>query len=89
MLEHKQHIRSTTWSKVALAAVMSEVALVSLLAYCHHCLTQHRFFYHIRQILMFQMIAARNALPQHQSSFVVSHTLLHGELSKSAINTAA
>jgi len=38
---------------------------------------------------MFQMIAARNALPQHQSSFVVSHTLLHGELSKSAINTAA
>ena len=85
MSEHKQHVSSTTWSKVVLAAVMSKVALVSLLEYCHHCLTQHRFFYPRHQILTVQMIAATNA----QQSSVVSHTLLPEDLSKTAINTAA
>jgi len=85
MSEHKQHISSTTWSKVALAAVMSKVALVNLLAYCHHCLTQHRFFYPRCQILMVQMIAATNA---QQPSVVVSHTLLPVNLSKTAHITA-
>ena len=71
MSEHKENIGSTTWSKVALAAVMSKVALVSLLAYCHHCLTQHRLFYPRCQILMVQMIAVTNA---QQSSLGISHT---------------
>ncbi len=88
MSEHKEHISSTTWSKVALAAVMSKVALVNLLAYCHHCLTQHRFFYPRCQILMVQIIAATNTLPQQQSSVFVSHTLLPEDLSKTALNTA-
>ena len=88
MSEHKQHISSTTWSKVALAAVMSKVALVNLLAYCHHCLTQHRFFYQRCQILLVQIIAATNTLPQQQSSIFVSHTLLPEDLSKTALNTA-
>lgn len=78
MSEQRENISSTRWSKVVLAAVM--VTLVSLLAYCHHCLnTQHRFLYPGHQILMVQMIAVTNA---QQSSFVVSHTLLPEDWSK-------
>lgn len=87
-----QNIRNTSVAqrgqRLHLAAVMSKVALVNLLAYCHHCLTQHRFFYQRCQILLVQIIAATNTLPQQQSSIFVSHTLLPEDLSKTALNTA-